>query len=670
MKQVLQYLWIEKYKCIEKQGFNFTRSAEITFDYDTGKLSIEKNKNYCENFFGDNIELSCIVGQNGVGKTTLLRAIKEIFSLDYGTPEYNCVAIFYDGSKYEGWYKLNDCKIDCDETQLELHPLKGKKLLNGQLVTEYKKADYLYYSEQFVQNLYSMPYGEDELSTSHLLFDEGYGETGDHINRFFLKEFQREIELISDYGKQLEKFKIRYAPYVTAEILGDDETWEKLVEYVAENDSEFKAENSIQGYIDFYNTFLCKHSYAFKTGKDAFKEKLAEGMFLSVVKEEMNVEKTQLRSTFDDIVNIMSMGSNMSAWENLKIFLEEYYPPNKEGYSDFIEYIDNKCKVSKWDMAFAELKMNCKFIIPTSDDITAVTDLKSNIEEFFNYYRKAAKSHNFINFSWGLSSGETSLLNIFSRLYSSKCRKESKNEAAVFLLDEIDVTLHPEWQRTIINELLKFIKYAFKDKYVQVIMTTHSPIMLSDIPKQNVLFLKKSDDGVEECDGCDTFASNIFQLFREGFFIGDTGIGVYAEQKLKEIVDHIHNNDIDDNELRKLINSVGDTFLRNKLNEEYLIYHSHENDTEEKQSERIIVLENQLIKANVRLNETNIKHRDDLLELQKILNHNNESDKYPERNNAERSEINPEEAQAIIKELNSYISALLAEKVENDKNKN
>ena len=207
--------------------------------------------------------------------------------------------------------------------------------------------------------------------------------------------------------------------------------------------------------------------------------------------------------------------------------------------------------------------------------------------------------------------------------------------------------MHPEWQRTIINELLKFIKYAFKDKYVQVIMTTHSPIMLSDIPKQNVLFLKKSDDGVEECDGCDTFASNIFQLFREGFFIGDTGIGVYAEQKLKEIVDHIHNSDIDDNELRKLIDSVGDTFLRNKLNEEYLIYHSHENDTEEKQSERIIVLENQLIKANVRLNE-----------------------KYPERNNAERSEINPEEAQAIIKELNSYISALLAEKIENDKNKN
>ena len=671
MKQVLQYLWIEKYKCIEKQGFNFTRSAEIKFDYDTGKLSIEKNKNYCENFFGDNIELSCIVGQNGVGKTTLLRAIKEIFSLDYGTPEYNCVAIFYDGSKYEGWYKLNDCKIDCDETQLELHPLKGKKLLNGQLVTEYKKADYLYYSEQFVQNLYSMPYGEDELSTSHLLFDEGYGETGDHISRFFLKEFEKQMNLIIDYGEKLEKFKIKYPPFVKATLIRDRRIFEDFIK-------QYDSLGFTATLNDIYkNLFPEIHLTAYKN-IDRFKDKLAEAIFLNIVYVFRHTANGLTDNQFKSLLSIMQKYNNLKiGWEFLRAFLKDKCFESKQieilylkEYISFMDYID-KIQVSPNKNALSGFVFDNSFIIPTIKDYNNdQVDFINDIKEFFEKYFLTAEFNSYINFSWGLSSGETSLLNIFSRLYSSKCRKESKNEAAVFLLDEIDVTLHPEWQRTIINELLKFIKYAFKDKYVQVIMTTHSPIMLSDIPKQNVLFLKKSDDGVEECDGCDTFASNIFQLFREGFFIGDTGIGVYAEQKLKEIVDHIHNSDIDDNELRKLIDSVGDTFLRNKLNEEYLIYHSHENDTEEKQSERIIVLENQLIKANVRLNETNIKHRDDLLELQKILNHNNEFDKYPERNNAERSEINPEEAQAIIKELNSYISALLAEKIENDKNKN
>ena len=107
------------------------------------------------------------------------------------------------------------------------------------------------------------------------------------------------------------------------------------------------------------------------------------------------------------------------------------------------------------------------------------------------------------------------------------------------MIDEADMLLHPEWQRKFINTLVSFFKPFSENFTIQLLIATHSPIMLSDIPKQNVLFLNNLDDGIKECDGCDTFASNIFQLFREGFFIGDTGIGVYAEKKLKEIVDHI-----------------------------------------------------------------------------------------------------------------------------------
>lgn len=340
---------------------------------------------------------------------------------------------------------------------------------------------------------------------------------------------------------------------------------------------------------------------------------------------------------------------------------------NIDKYIDFTEYL----------FEFLERCNNCCFYDSDFQFSISINNYTEDINpiRFFEEYYKIGKVYDFLSFSYSLSSGEMSLLNVFSSLFKiinskfNHYKKEQKMANFIIIIDEADMLLHPDWQKKYINSLISFLNSFTTTFTMQLLIATHSPIMLSDIPKQNVLFLQ-NENGIREVKGCDTFASNIFQLFREGFFIGDTGIGVYAEQKLKEIVDHIHNNDIDDNELRKLINSVGDTFLRNKLNEEYLIYHSHENDTEEKQSERIIVLENQLIKANVRLNETNIKHRDDLLELQKILNHNNESDKYPERNNAERSEINPEEAQAIIKELNSYISALLAEKVENDKNKN
>ena len=91
---------------------------------------------------------------------------------------------------------------------------------------------------------------------------------------------------------------------------------------------------------------------------------------------------------------------------------------------------------------------------------------------------------------------------------------DGTEENVVLLLDEIVVSLHPEWQRNIINELLKFIQYAFTGSNVQVIMTTHSPIMLSDIPKQNVVYLS-SNELEEKKDQPETFGSNIFKLYNK-----------------------------------------------------------------------------------------------------------------------------------------------------------
>ena len=632
MKQVLQYLWIEKYKCIEKQGFNFTSRANIQFDYETKKLTIEKKENYCENFFGDNIEVSCIVGQNGVGKTTLLRAIKELLLLDSLTLKYNCIAIFYDGSRYEGWYNLNGKQIEFDETQLTLSPLKLKKMTDNQQHLEYRKADCLYYSEQLSQVQYDNSQGDDELDTSHLLYDEGYGETGDHISRFFLKEFEKQMNLIIDYGEKLEKFKIKYPPFVNATLIRDRRIFEDFIK-------QYDSLGFTATLNDIYkNLFPEIHLTAYKN-IDRFKDKLAEAIFLNIVYVFRHTANGLTDNQFKSLLSIMQKYNNLKiGWEFLRSFLKDKCFESKQieilylkEYISFMDYID-KIQVSPNKNALSGFVFDNSFIIPTIKDYNNdQVDFINDIKEFFEKYFLTAEFKSYIYFSWGLSSGETSLLNIFSRLYSYKCRKESKNEAAVFLLDEIDVTLHPEWQRTIINELLQFIKYAFKDKYVQVIMTTHSPIMLSDIPKQNVLFLKKSDDGVVEYDGCDTFASNIFQLFREGFFIGDTGIGVYAEQKLKEIVDHIHNNDIDDNELRKLISAVGDTFLRNKLNEEYLLYRSQKNETEKLQAERIAELEsanNELLKQQ-RLEyeekESNKKEAEKILKKLDNLNDNEEN---------------------------------------------
>ncbi len=67
----LVYLWVENYKNIHKQGFNFSPRFRCEYDEDTKELKIvdkdETGEFYPKNFFGDNINVTAIVGENGSG---------------------------------------------------------------------------------------------------------------------------------------------------------------------------------------------------------------------------------------------------------------------------------------------------------------------------------------------------------------------------------------------------------------------------------------------------------------------------------------------------------------------------------------------------------------------------------------------------------------------------
>jgi len=83
----LVYLWVEEYKNIKKQGFNFSPRFDCKFhdEYDeNNKLQddckLEINLKEYTNIFPDNINITAIIGENGVGKTTILGLINTIIS--------------------------------------------------------------------------------------------------------------------------------------------------------------------------------------------------------------------------------------------------------------------------------------------------------------------------------------------------------------------------------------------------------------------------------------------------------------------------------------------------------------------------------------------------------------------------------------------------------------
>ena len=60
----------------------------------------------------------------------------------------------------------------------------------------------------------------------------------------------------------------------------------------------------------------------------------------------------------------------------------------------------------------------------------------------------------------------------------------------IILIDEVDMHLHPEWQQ----QILRSLKAAFPK--VQLIVSTHSPQVLSTLRKENIRVLSSDDDDI------------------------------------------------------------------------------------------------------------------------------------------------------------------------------
>lgn len=104
----LVYLWVEKYKNIEKQGFNFSPRFECKYDEVKNELTIiNENKEYVS-IFPENINITAIVGENGSGKSSLLKledSIEHSFEVIYDT---NSLIIVSSLEKFESLQVIND----------------------------------------------------------------------------------------------------------------------------------------------------------------------------------------------------------------------------------------------------------------------------------------------------------------------------------------------------------------------------------------------------------------------------------------------------------------------------------------------------------------------------------------------------------------------------------
>lgn len=163
----------------------------------------------------------------------------------------------------------------------------------------------------------------------------------------------------------------------------------------------------------------------------------------------------------------------------------------------------------------------------------------------------------------------------------NRLQKEDANanilSQMIILLDEPDTFLHPEWSRKLIQMILNDLGKYKKIKF-NIIITTNSPFMLSDVLPQNILKIYHKEKTIEETRYVRNaelgFGSNILDILSESFFLNDL-FGSFSTNKIEEAIEQIEQlESIDDNKIQSIetfIEIVGDkivqTTLRNMLDE-------------------------------------------------------------------------------------------------------
>lgn len=522
----LVYLWVEEYKNIKNQGFNFSPRFECEFfpEYEKDADGKKKLKDNCKleiklkdhiSIFPENINITAIVGENGSGKSSILKSLNS-----YRTDDKLKVTILKIENKLILFHNINDFIstniIESNHTYV-LTELNNRDLTD--IDTSYKNILLPTITESlplFISN--------SIIANSHKVFDT--------LNSIDMLQ-NANIKLPFTKPKKLY-LKVKFAEDLDKDIQtqinnrGIQEDFIKK-EIFYEDSSEYRIKQ-----LKFY--CLAQYIHLQRDLGNAY----------SCIVAKCN---EQALTNIDELINIFSecMGQEQVI-ADIDFIIQEI--------NDKFEYYEHYY----WKVDIDSL--SSKFINKVKSTLLTTSNVSLSIYDTFIF-----------SFEDQLSDGQYQFLLKFGKIYNY-CQQNT-----LLLIDEGDILLHPNWQKKYVHYLLKFIEDNISKKF-HLVLTSHSPFILSDLPKENVIFLekyKKDEDENQKEGNCknvskdiniETFGANIHTLLSHGFFMKNGLMGEFAKEKINEAIKYLNQKTLTEKKINyceNIISIIGEPILKQQL---------------------------------------------------------------------------------------------------------
>lgn len=143
-----------------------------------------------------------------------------------------------------------------------------------------------------------------------------------------------------------------------------------------------------------------------------------------------------------------------------------------------------------------------------------------------------------------LSSGERQFLYMMSTLIYHIMNIKSVPSGRIhyrninLILDEVEICFHPEYQRLLVYWLVSTIHRLKLNTFCSfnILMTTHSPFILSDMTPKNILYLKDGKVANDEVELKNPMAANVNDILRQSFFLDKGFIGEQAKTQILSLI--------------------------------------------------------------------------------------------------------------------------------------